>query len=77
MEKGKGMRANPIILEQMDTTFKIACECPFCGNVRHIVVDINSYTRWQSGELIQRAFPKLSPSQREGLMTGICDSCFP
>lgn len=29
--------------------------------------------RWRSGEPIQRAFPNLSPSQREFLMTGITD----
>ena len=29
------------------------------------------FTRWESGEMVQRAFPTLSPAQREFLLTGM------
>lgn len=29
--------------------------------------------RWENGELVQKAFPNLTASQREFLMTGITD----
>lgn len=29
------------------------------------------FTRWRNGELIQKAFPMLSPAEREFIMTGI------
>lgn len=65
------------VIEDMGTTLKIAGECPFCGHVRHIVVKTDDFCAWENGTLIQRAFPKLNSSDRELLMTGICDDCFP
>lgn len=55
----------------------ISTKCPFCGNKNKIVVNVDAYKKWQSGALIQNAFPKLSVSNRELLITGICDPCFP
>ena len=54
--------------------------CPFCGKPHSITVDRNEYysgmTAREHGALIQDAFPNFTPSQREMLMTGICDECW-
>jgi hypothetical protein len=34
-------------------------------------LDINDYTAWQNGKLIQNAMPYLTSEEREFLMTGI------
>ena len=49
--------------------------CPFCGNEHSVVVNSVDYKRWQEGELIQRAMPNLSPTQREQLISGLCHEC--
>jgi len=51
--------------------------CPFCALYHIVTVDREAYNTWKAGELIQNAFPELTPSDRELLMTGICDDCFP
>lgn len=52
--------------------------CPMCGHDRVLEpVDFNSLHNWAiGGTLIQRAFPDLNASDREALMTGICDTCW-
>ena len=56
---------------------KIETMCPFCGKKHVVTVKSEDYDKWENGELIQRAFPYLTPSEREALITGICDDCFP
>jgi hypothetical protein len=51
-------------------------ECPFCLEHNEIEVPEQGYKSWIEGELIQRALPELSASEREALMTGICDYCW-
>lgn len=54
--------------------------CPFCGKPHSITVDREEYysgmTARERGALIQDAFPNFTPSQREMIMTGICDKCW-
>jgi hypothetical protein len=56
---------------------KVTTICPNCGSTNVVTVDWGAYGRWQRHEeLIQDAFPELTPAQREGLLTGYCDPCF-
>ena len=55
---------------------KIETMCPFCGKKQIVTVKSEDYDKWENGELIQRAFPYLTPNERETLITGICDNCF-
>ena len=53
--------------------------CPNCKKeyTPELAGDAKGYTNWQSGDLIQVAFPNASPIQREQLITGICsDPCW-
>ena len=58
-------------------TIKIEIVCPVCGKKQVVTVKSEDYDKWENGEPVQRAFPYLTPSEREALITGICDDCFP
>ena len=49
--------------------------CPFCGEVHSVRVAERGYHAWQSGELVQKAFPYLSATEREQLISQMCPSC--
>lgn len=57
-------------------TVHVFKSCPFCGVPRSIKVNVDDYDRWQNGELIQNVWPHFTPTQRELLITGICDPCW-
>jgi len=54
----------------------VVTRCPFCGKGNEVEVNENDYLDWQDGELVQDAFPYLSPEQRETLISGICPKCW-
>lgn len=54
---------------------EISKVCPFCGAVSTVEVEEKAYTKWQNGELIQRAMPNKSSAEREILITGLCLKC--
>ena len=49
--------------------------CPFCGEHHAVEVNLAQYEAWQNGELIQRAMPNLSATEREQLISHICPNC--
>ena len=53
----------------------IELTCPFCRSTHSVEVDPKAYHRWEGGELIQRAMPTLSATQREQLISHICPKC--
>lgn len=60
----------------MDTAaVEITKVCPFCGKVNRVIVDTESYRMLQDGVPIQRVFPTASATQREILISGICENC--
>ena len=50
--------------------------CWRCSQVYEIVIPIDGYDKWQTGELIQDALPELSAGERELLISGTCDACW-
>lgn len=54
--------------------------CPHCGGYTTIVMtndEYKNYLKWIDREgLIQDLLPNLSPSDREALISGICDKCW-
>ena len=50
--------------------------CPFCHEAHEVAVNEMDYLDWQDGKLAQDAFPYLSASDREMLITGICEDCW-
>lgn len=53
----------------------VANRCPMCGKTHSVEVNLTAYEKWQNGELIQNAMPKLSPTEREQLISGFCPDC--
>jgi hypothetical protein len=49
--------------------------CPWCSLLNVIDVPAHGLRRWQSGELIQQAFPEAPVEWREQLLTGMHVHC--
>lgn len=54
---------------------KIEFYCPFCGKLHSVRVAEGDFYAWQDGELAQKAFPYLSATEREQLISHICPAC--
>lgn len=54
----------------------ITITCPFCGCTHEVEVSESEYLNWSfGGELIQKAMPTLSATEREQLVSHICPKC--
>ena len=49
--------------------------CPFCGRNHQLIVDAESFEKYQQGALVQEAFPHMNPTDREKLITQMCEPC--
>lgn len=49
--------------------------CPFCGKKVEVEVEHSQYIEWVQGAMVQDAFPTLSATNREMLLTGMCPKC--
>jgi hypothetical protein len=50
--------------------------CNKCKDQVEMAVNVDDYTSWENGELIQVAMPYLSAGEREVLISGVCGTCF-
>ena len=49
--------------------------CPMCNTYHTLTVELEQYLNYQAGELVQDAFPKMSPTDRERFISGLCPDC--
>ena len=49
--------------------------CPMCNAYHTLTVELEQYLEYQSGELVQDAFPHMSPTDRERFVSGLCPDC--
>lgn len=64
-------------MEAIQSTTRVVGTCPMCGKEWHLDVDTHSYIMWKNRMcLIQDAFPDMNPSERELLISGICNDCW-
>lgn len=49
--------------------------CPFCGKLHFVEVLESELDAYNSGALAQVAFPNLSATEREQIISGICPKC--
>jgi len=55
---------------------EIQVGCISCFNNFPVVVNPLDIELWNGGELIQDAFPYLTDSERELLISHVCENCF-
>ena len=65
------------VLSENDKFVTIQNSCPFCGKTAVKQFPVLGFDMWNAGSMIQNAFPQASADDREFLMTGICNECFP
>jgi predicted RNA-binding Zn-ribbon protein involved in translation (DUF1610 family) len=53
----------------------LVMECPFCGKEHIVEVEMEQWLKYQEGELAQNAFPNLSPTKREQIISNLCPEC--
>ena len=53
----------------------LTIECPFCGAEHEVVVSESAYYAYIGGELAQVAFPNLTPTEREQIISHLCPEC--
>ena len=53
----------------------IPCSCPFCGAITRIHTTTTAWNAYEDGALAQDAFPDLSATERETLISGLCAGC--
>ena len=58
-------------------TMKIKKKCPFCSNVTEVEVKDADMRKYEGGMLVQRAFPYLTPMQRDVIINGCCYATTP
>lgn len=56
-------------------TLTLEITCPACGNTHFVEVNEEDFLAWENGELAQNAFPYLSATEREQLISGLCLNC--
>ena len=68
---------NKVSKEREETKMKmtISCSCPFCGAISQVEVKEKDWDSYQKGALAQRAFPYLSATDREIIISHICPKC--
>lgn len=60
----------------MDNITLIEKTCPCCKATTLFIVDKVKYDSWIEGNgLIQNIMPELNPTDRETLITGLCEIC--
>ena len=59
-----------------DKSATIQNQCIHCGEHNTIVLSAQGLADWQSGMLIQDAFPELHRDKCEIILTGIHDDCW-
>ena len=51
-------------------------DCPMCGTKHSVSAPSEAYYRWMNEDLyVQDAFPGLSATEREQLLSGLCPRC--
>lgn len=51
-------------------------DCPMCGTKHFVIVPSEAYYKWINKDMyIQDAFPNLSATEREQLLSGLCPRC--
>lgn len=74
------MNINGLSVIRSSNTVTLRRICPFCKKTHEVEVNAKEFDDGMKlrakGKPIQTAFPTFTPSQREMILTGICDECW-
>ena len=59
----------------MNKKMLVELQCQICGRSHSVTVNADAYMDWLNGDLIQRAMPELSVTEREQLISQMCPAC--
>ena len=59
----------------METYVVLDFFCPFCGDQHFVEVRLEDLANYECGELAQNAFPYLTATEREQIISHICPEC--
>ena len=69
-------------LDAIDTVV-LETVCPFCGKTHKLILKGDKIVEYKQGKVayeagyaVQAAFPSFTASEREFILTGICDKCW-
>ena len=60
-------------MKNRDAWVKVTC--PLCGNVTLLAVVEEDFKAWEDGALIQNVMPYMDATERETLISGLCEVC--
>lgn len=60
-------------MKNRDAWVKVTC--PLCGNVTLLAVVEEDFRAWEEGALIQNVMPYMDATERETLISGLCEVC--
>ena len=70
-------RPGYVVLHTEDPgVYRILRKCMLCGKDSDVEVPAQGLWDWEHGAFVQKAFPGLSPAEREVVMNGTHDECF-
>lgn len=58
-----------------DSELIATCRCPLCGTKSSVRITNDELAQYEGGALLHDAFSRLSDTDRETLLTGICYDC--
>lgn len=68
------------VLPEEPTMIEVSNMCPFCGKTHSFKTDTSEFKKgldaYNDGSQVQNTWPSLTPSQRELMISGICDECW-
>ena len=59
----------------MTTLVVLELTCPFCGATHYVEVDYDDLQSYEAGALAQNAFPYLTATEREEIISRLCPEC--
>lgn len=62
-------------LEVKEVTY-ITLSCNWCDDFEEVLVRVEDFEKYTKGAFVQDAFPYLSPSQREMIISKTCQECW-
>ena len=62
-------------IKEIPDIMDLSLQCPCCGATHTIRVSTKNFEEYKNGALARVAFPTLSPTEREQIISGLCPDC--